>query len=223
MAASNGRRVVSAVAAGGLAAALAGGAGATPVDSRDFFSPFSPTLTTWEVRGNGAPITLLEGGTMALPAGEYASSGFTFSQDIAWVNDGSATFNAAQALAGSPEIAIPSAAFNSFDILFTVPTDAFGFVVINNSGASAPPAFTAFNALNQPIETVTWGAAFIDGTVGNAEYGFMGISSPADKIARVSVTKQAAILDDFLFATIPGPGAAAVLAAGLICAGRRRR
>jgi hypothetical protein len=202
---------------------LASAASAAPVDSREFFNPFSPTLTTWETRGNGTPLSLLEGETMILPAGEYAASGFTFSQSIAWVNDGSATFNAAQGLVGTPEIAIPSAAFNSFDILFASPTDAFGFVVINNSGATTLPSFTAFNALNQPIETVTWGAAFIDGTIGNAQYGFMGISSPADKIARVSITKQQAIFDDFLFATIPGPGAAMTLGLASIAAGRRKR
>ena len=206
------------LAAGGVA----GWAQATPVDSRDFFAPYSPTLTTWEVDGSGAAVTLIEGETRSLPAAEYASSGFTFSQNIAWVNDASATFNAAQSLAGSPEIAIPSSAFDTFDILFTSPTDAFGFVVINNSAAAAP-MFTAYNAQNQVIESVTWGPAFIDGTIANAQYGFMGILSPNEKIARVAVFKDAAIMDDFLFATVPTPGSLGILGLAALATGRRRR
>lgn len=196
---------------------------ATPIDSRTFFDPYSPTTTLWEVDGAGVPVTLLEGETRNLPANEYASKGFTFSQNIAWVNDAGASFNGAQSLVGSPQNAIPSAAFNTFDVLFTNGTDAFGFVVINSTAATGVPTFTAYNAQNQIIETATWGPAFIDGTLGTAQYGFMGIYSPNQKIARVAISKQSAILDDFLFATVPTPGAAGILGAGLVVMGGRRR
>ncbi len=204
-------------------AALSGVAGATPIDTRDFFNPYSPTITTWENDGSGVPVTLLEGESRNLPAAEYLSRGFMFSQPIAWVNDANGSFNGAQALVGTPNNAIPSASFNTFDILFTDGTDAFGFVVVNNISATVLPSFTAYDAQNQAIQTVTWGPSFIDGTLGVAQYGFMGIYSPDAKIARVSVIKQFAILDDFLFATVPTPGAAGILGLGLLTLGRRKR
>lgn len=158
-----------------------------------------------------------------MPAAEYQSLGFVFDRDIAWVNDANASFNGAQSLVGSPQNAIPSAAFGSFEILFSTPTDAFGFVVINNVNATIEPSFTAYNAANLVIETVTWSPAFTQGTLGIAEYGFMGIASPQDKIARITLTKQTALFDDFLFATIPGPGAAGIVGLGLTLAAGRRR
>lgn len=202
---------------------VCGSALGSPVTSKDFFSPYSPTITQWEVDGAGAAVTLLEGGTRSLPAGEYASSGFTFGQDIAWVNDSSAAFNGAQLLVGSLQNAIPSGQFNTFDVLFTEPTDAFGFVVVNSQNATTEPAFTAYDAQDNAIETVTWGAPFQQGVLAGAEYGFMGIWSEDAKIARVRVTKQFAILDDFYFATVPGPGGLAVIGCGVVMVGRRRR
>ncbi len=206
-----------------MLAGVAGVASASPVSSKDFFAAYSPTITRWEVDGAGAAVTLLEGGTRSLPAGEYASSGFKFSQDIAWVNDSSAAFNGAQLIVGSLQNAIPSSAFDSFDVLFGDPTDAFGFVVVNNQSATTVPSFTAFDAQNNVIETVTWGAAFQQGVLSGAQYGFMGMWSQNAKIARVSVVKQAAILDDFYFATVPGPGGLVVIGCGAVMAGRRRR
>lgn len=203
--------------------AACGAAQASPVNSKDFFALYSPTITQWEVDGAGAAVTLLEGGTRSLPAGEYAGSGFRFSQDIAWVNDSSAAFNGAQLLVGSLQNAIPSAQFGTFDVLFTSPTDAFGFVVVNNESATTEPSFTAYDAQNNVIETVTWGAPFQQGVIAGAEYGFMGMWSQNAKIARVRVTKQFAILDDFYFATVPGPGAVGVMViAGVVMVRRRR-
>lgn len=204
---------------------IAGSALGAPISDRAFFDDLSPTVIDFETDGSGSALDLIQGEIVSLPADEYASLGVRFNQDIAWVNDGNAQMDAAQVLAATPVVSIPSSQFNSFSILFDVPVQAFGMFVANNRVAhQAGPSFTAYDSDGMVIETVTWGAGFIDNGFSLVDYGFMGISSAGVSIARVEITKQAAILDDLTFAVVPSPGAMGVLAgAGLVGARRRRR
>lgn len=204
--------------------AMAGSALAAPITDRSYFDGLSPTVIDFETNGSGGALSLIQGEVQTLNANEYAGLGVRFSQDIAWVNDGNSLFDAAQTVAGTPVVSIPSSLFNSFDLLFDSPVHAFGlFVANNNAEDQTGPSFTAYDADGMVIETVTWGSAFIEGGFLSVDYGFMGISAPGAQIARVSISKQAAILDDLTFAVIPAPGAMGLLAGAGLFGARRRR
>lgn len=212
-----------------VAAGLAGTSTAAPIDDISFFTSIPHTLINFESDGSGAPVSLIQGETMPMPANEYAAFGVSFNIPIFWANDGNSAFDAAQLLGGgSPVNSIPSAAINSFEILFTTPIRAAGLWVCNNRLADAAgPLFTAFNSSGQMIDSAQFGAAFIDGTRTNqnttADYGFMGIHSPNEDIARIVITKQAAILDNLMFSPVPAPGALALAALGCTILNRRTR
>lgn len=215
-------------AAGGAAWAsaillAAGSAAAGVIDDRGFFDPHPHTTIDFESRGDGSPLSLIDGQTLAMPADEYASQGVTFSPHVHWVNDGNAAFDAAQFLGGSPVVAIPSAQVDVFDIIFGVPVRAVGMFVVNNRDVDPNgPVFTAYDAGGAIIGTAAFGAPFIDGSMGIADYGFMGILAGQD-IARLSVSKDAAILDDLIFSPVPAPAAASLLALAAAAHARRRR
>lgn len=203
--------------------ALASGAHASPILDATFFDSIPTTLIDFETDGSGGPVALLNGQSMAMPAGAYSSLGVTFDPSVSWVNEGNAIIDGAQALGGSPEIAIPAADMDNFSIEFSVPVRSFGFWVVNNGATSARPTFTAYDAADNPLETVTFDGAAIDGAVGTIEYGFLGITRP-EAIARVAISKDFAIFDDLRFSPIPGAGGASLGAlSGLALALRRRR
>ncbi len=207
--------------------ALASVASAGVISDTSYFNAFPTTLINFETDGVGTPITLIQAQSLAMPLGAYSNLGVTFVDQVNWVNDGTSAFDAAQTIGGSPVNSIPSASVSSFRFDFTVPIYAFGFFVINNAGVDPNgPRFVAKDSLGNVLDTAQFGAGFADGqiTVGptTASYGFMGIFSNTP-IARVEVTKQAAILDDLRFTSVPTPGVGAVV--GLAAAGllRRRR
>jgi MYXO-CTERM domain-containing protein len=225
------------------AAATCTVANADPVTDRAFFGP-EATVIDFERRWDGTQVVsadldpLLEGETMPLPANEYASLGVTFGTDLWWVNDGTAAFDAAQILSGlagqggSQSLSIPSTWLDSFDLHFTTPVDAFGFFVADNwsEPKRAAVVFEAYDASDNLIDVAIFGGAFVDDTVSvlntTAAYGFMGISRNDEQnpIARVSITKGAAILDDLVFTQVPTPGAVGMLGlAGALSSIRRRR
>jgi hypothetical protein len=121
-------------------------------------------------------------------------------------------------------IAIPGPD-GSFDINFTTPVVSFGFLtIVDRSGLNEAPAFEAFDADGNSLGTGTFGAGsdMVDGSFGSVDYGFVGISSD-EPIARVSVDVEQTILDEFIFATIPTPGTAAIAGVAVACLGRRSR
>jgi hypothetical protein len=208
-----------------LVASLAGAAKGGVISDASFFN-FQHTHLNFEADGAGTPVTLLQGQSAVMPTNAYANKGLTFTSPIRWVNDGNAAFDAAQTVGGSPTIAIPSSMHNTVEFTFAVPVRAFGAFVVNNAAVDAAgPTFTAYNASGQVLETVTFGAPFHDGqfTAGNtiAKYGFMGFTTTQD-IARIVMTKQAAIFDDFRYG-VPAPGALALLGFGGVLVSRRRR
>lgn len=207
---------------------LAGGVGSAlgaPINDAAYFDSLDTTIIDFETDGSGAAVDLIQGEVATLPANEYAGAGVRFGGDVAWANDGNVQMDAAQLLGASPTNSMPSSLINAFTMHFDVPVEAFGFFVANNKIADpSGPSFTAYDADGMVIESVNWGASFIDAGFSLVDYGFMGISSPGTAIARVEVTKQAAILDDLTFAVVPAPGAAGLLAgAGAMALRRRRR
>jgi hypothetical protein len=174
-----------------------------------YFNAIPHTLVTFEVDGSGNPVILFNGSSQSMPVNEYAGLGFTFNVPVSWVNDGGVSFDAAQAIGGSPENAIPGGSNDFFRILFTNPVKAFGFWVVNNNTASPTPQFTALDELNQPIEQAVFQGALIDGSIGAADYGFMGISSTTP-IHAVEILKQATIFDNFRFAVVPEPASSVI-------------
>ncbi len=187
----------------------------------DFFSTIPHTLVTFETDGSGLPVVLGQGASRSMPYDEYAALGFTFNPSIKWVNDASSDFDAAQAIGGSPEIGIPSAASDDYFVHFSVPVRAFGFWVINNSNIQEIPVFEAYGT-NGLIETVQFTGVAIDGTIGIAEYGFLGIVADQD-ITEIHTTKEATVFDNFMYSAVPEPATICLLGLGGLALRRKRR
>jgi len=201
-----------------MAAALLIGCGvssanAAAITDASFFTAIPHTLVTFEVNGGGGPVVLGNGASQTMPAGEYAAQGFTFSRDIHWVNDGSADFDAAQLIGGSPSTSmfyqLGNPPGNDYFLNFTVPVRAFGFWVIHYNGEAFQPTFAAFNSGGQLIDQVTFGPLFRDGSIGFADYGFMGIAANED-IASVRIQQSFTEFDNLNFSPVPEPGTSAL-------------
>lgn len=183
----------------GLLAPLISAPGvADPIDDASFFEGIEHTLLEFETDGRGNVINLGNGATMPMPADEYATFGLVFDPAIGWVNDASGDFDQAQAIGGSPPIAFARGQDDRFDMLFDPPLQAFGAWIVNNRSVQIKPQFDAFDSGGNFLETVRFEGVFVDGTVGIADYGFMGISSTTP-IARVQVTKDAGQFDSLRF------------------------
>jgi MYXO-CTERM domain-containing protein len=208
----------------------AASARAAVITDPGFFPAGQSTLINFETDGAGNPITLIDGQRQAMPSNAYAAQGVTFAgvgSQLYWVNDGNAAFDAAQLIGGSPDNSIPSSLCNQFTLTFTTPVRAFGFFIANNRLVDAAgPSFLVKDTGGNVITTVQFGAPFIDGTTSapntTADYGFMGYQADT-LIGSVTVTKQAAILDDLRFTSVPAPGPLALGAAGGLAMLRRRR
>src|ERR1051325_431440 len=151
------------------AAALmsASSARASFITDTAFFNTLPTTLITFEADGAGNPITLIQGQRLAMPSNAYATQGVNFSgTNLSWVNDGNSAFDAAQLLEGSAVTPIPSSLCNQFTLTFNVPVQAFAFFVANNRTADPTgPTMVARDINGNILDTATWGAKFIDGTI----------------------------------------------------------
>lgn len=176
---------------------------------------------------------------------EYASLGFTWSESIDWVFDNQASFQIAQELSGaldgpfsdpstSGHVAIPGPGGpgddGSFDILFSTPVTAFGFLTITDRTQGDAPSFEAFDADDNSLGTVTFsqGGDLVDGSLPPTgspvvDYGFVGVLSdtPITRVT-VNIPSDNSILDDFIFAQVPAPATVVLLAAGIAYPTRRR-
>ncbi len=185
---------------------------------------------TFAQAGNGSAVSLVNGDSLAMPATEYSARGVVFSPAVRWVNDGNASFDAAQntanSLSGVPldEIAIPGAAVDNFTMTFNTVVRGVGFWLIMNSGDSTIPTFTARDQFNNVLDTGSFTGAAIQQT-GVARYAFVTIFADGESpnIASVEVTKDQAILDNLYISPLPAPGAVALLGLGGLAAMRRRR
>jgi hypothetical protein len=187
----------------------------------DFFSGISHTLVTFETDGSGNPVSLNNGEIRPMPFDEYVTLGFTFNPEIMWVNDAGDGFDAAQAIGGSPENSISEWFSNNFFINFSVPVRAFGFWVVNNNTARVTPVFEAYGS-HGLIETVRFEGAAIDGTIGIADYGFLGIVAD-EYITSIHTTKEATIFDNFMFSSVPEPATLLLLALGAVMVRRKQK
>ncbi len=199
------------------------------IDDVSFFSSISHTMINFNTYASGDPVVLGQGSETTMYYDEYIDDGVVFDYrpygdpngDMSYVNDGGADFDAAQAIGGSLNIAIPGGAEDSFAMVFNVPVRAFGFWVVNNNTEPNGVTFTAKNSSGDVLETVSLEGSLIDGTIGVADYGFMGVWADED-IARVEITKDAAILDDLRFSELPEPATMGLLALGGLALLRRR-
>ncbi len=215
-----------------LAVATAG-VQAGVISSASFFSSLSYTEISFEYYSDGSPVNLDEGQVTTMYYDEYeASDGVWFEykpegdlEEMTYVNNSGPDFEAAQEIGGSMEIAFPGATEDSFTMVFVdeLSVRSFGFWVVNNNTVETGVTFTAKNDSGVVLETVSLEGALIDGTIGVADYGFMGIWADED-IRRVDITKDACILDNLTFSEeIPEPAGVVLLAAASLAALRRRR
>ena len=189
----------------------------------DFFSGIPHTLVEFETDGSGNPVELDQGDWRNMPADEYASLGFTFQTNMIWGNDASPDFDVAQTIGGSPDIMImPMPLGEDILITFSVPVRSFGFWMINNISRPTPILEAYGYGPTGLIERVRFEGVAIDGTVGAAVYGFLGIT--ADKnIHSIYITNTAPELDNFMFSSIPEPATLLLLALGAVMVRRKKQ
>jgi hypothetical protein len=224
--------------------ALAGGASGAPIFDLSFFDTEPAVYIDFETDGSGAPVNLLDGQTLTMPAAEYAdydpenlhgfTTGVTFSPQVNWVNDGNLFDNILDAFA-SPQNGISSADIDLFELAFSSPVTSFGLWVADNNsiGTGTQPIFTIKDTQGQIIEVLDFNGlsgAFHDGTfdVGGSivNYGFMGYAiNPQSQvtIGSVEIQKGESIFDDLTFVPVPAPSTLALSALTGIYALRRRR
>lgn len=214
---------------GCLLLAPAGLAQAGIITSPTYFAEIPHTTINFETDGGGNPISLIQGQSLVMPVNAYAAQGVTFNAPIRWVNDGNAAFDGAQAALGSGNIGIPSSYATTVDFNFGGTVRAFGFFLVNNSRIDpVGPTVTAYDGDGNIIQSLAWGAPFIQGTLASgsttADYGYIGLTS-STPIARVVVVKQAAMLDDLSFGnpTVPAPASLGAMGLAGVFAMRRRR
>lgn len=212
--------VAASACAGAMMSAIPANAGI--ITDRAFFDDIESSLIDFETDGDANPISLPSAQSQTFSSMEYASQGVVFQTPVAWTNDGNGDFDAAQAIGGSPDIAIPSSDYDSVELTFTEPVRAFGLFIVNNNVVGEAPTLTARDASGAVLETAVFGDIFRDGSIGIADYGFLGVFSDTP-IASVEITKTAAIFDDFHMSPVPGPGGLGLLGIAGTLALRRRR
>jgi hypothetical protein len=201
------------------------------ISEASFFSSLSYTRIDFETYADGSPVVLGSGQTMTFYYDEYETDygvwfdyePYGYPQDISFANDSDPNFDAAQSMGGSLQIAIPSPTEDSFAVVFDDPVRSVGFWVVNNSDFTTKPQFVARNSSGTVLETVTFEGSLIDGSIANAQYGFMGVYADED-IARLEITKDATLLDNLTFSPdVPEPVSLVLLTVGGLAALLRRR
>ncbi len=238
-------------AALGAIAMMVGAAGTAEAAffDKSFFDGLDRTDITFDLDGSGAAVVsddldpLIPGETRAMPANEYANMGVTFDPAVRWVNDGNANFDGALQVISEAmgmslednEISIPSVNVDNFTMNFVGGVDArgvafstraVGFWMINNNDGTSQvpdPTITFRDTLGQVIEIVSFSDSTSIQTVGVADYTFIGLFSQ-NGIGSVEINKDAAIIDNLIFSSVPAPGAGAlgVIAIGALTRRRRR-
>jgi hypothetical protein len=182
-------------------------ASGTTLTNVGYFTSQSHTVVTFEQRGDGSPTPTAN--AALLPPNEYAGLGFTFapglSPGVAWINDISASADAAQAIGGSLPLGI-GATDNQGDFFIHFsprPVRAFGFWVQHTNQRRRIPTFDAIGA-SGTLESAFFAGSAIDGTIGVIDYGFLGIAAAAP-IESIHVRGDIALLDNLRFIAIPEP------------------
>ncbi|MGD2108971.1 MAG: PEP-CTERM sorting domain-containing protein [Phycisphaerae bacterium] len=215
--------------------AVAGPAFAEVINDRSqFVGDF--TVIDFETRGDGTPLVLGQSEAIPIHADEYSPQGITLtSTNLIIANDGDKNADEALAIVGSPENILADAAFPGFvRIDFDAPVNGVGIAVLNfttpDGSKGGPVIFSAYNTLDDLIETVEFEGDLVDGVIQSADppffltsYGFMGVFSPDDPIAYAIITEALTDLDDLHFGMIPEPASLVLLGTGLVWMVRRRR
>jgi len=197
---------------------------ASPINDASYFATLPHVLIDFDTYADGTPLGFPNDTVTNMSPVQYLSKGVLISLDFAWDSGAIPDFAAARAIGGSPlfDLMIFSQPHRPV-VTFTNDVSAFGFWVIADRSRSGLTRFDAYDAHQQLIETVSFGPTFIDGTIGIAQFGFMGIAAPG--IHSVVVTSSSpsigvyAVFDNLTFTTVPEPSSPAMCSSALFTMG----
>lgn len=197
---------------------------ASPINDASYFETLPHVLIDFDTYADGTPLGFPVDTVTTMSPVQYLSKGILLSYDFRWDSSAHPDFAAARAIGGSPlfDLMIGSQP-NQPVVTFTNDVSAFGFWVIARQLRSGLTRFDAYDAHQQLIESVSFGPTFVDGTIGIAQFGFMGIAAPG--IHSVVVTSSSpslgvyAVFDNLTYTTVPEPNTSAMCSSALFTIG----
>lgn len=205
-------------------------------DDRSAFAGVPGTLLDFETRADGTDpfdgFSMSEG--VDSPTDEYAAQGFVVEGTTpVWIRIFRDGFPEVLEQAGSPDILFGIAATNStvVELQFTTPLQSVGFLALSTRlaflPAPDPTELRFYDQFNELIVALTLDGPLLDGTIGDIEFGYMGVSTFGDRlIDRMEVIRPRSFGIDDLFMSstpVPAPGGVVVMGVGVVALGGRRR
>ena len=198
---------------------------ATPISERSFFDVIPHTFLDFETDGDGNLLSGDEGTAEFMNLAEYNAFGMRWNGlgTVFWGNPSDPDVEAAIAAAGSPNHVVGWSNGTAGIIFTDAPMRSIGFSLFVDSNVHTDPIrFDAFRADGTVIESFEFGGAQQSGMIGDVAFGFVGLTLDEPMAGIVFFQTLGFAIDDLHFSTVPSPGGAALAAAALGMAFRRR-